>query len=70
MVNAGNINKIIGLILDRNNKRIIKDYNSADNIREKLHNLGVIIEDLPNGIRFKFKNKHIFNKNNCINLVP
>ena len=52
-----NINKedILKLIEDRNNAKKEKNYQKADEIREELNKMGVIIQDTPNGVEWRLK---------------
>ncbi len=45
--------KLIGLIDQREQARKNKDYEKADKIREELKEKGIILEDTPQGIRWK-----------------
>ncbi len=44
-----NEDEINQLILDRNEARKLKDFNKADEIRDKLTSIGIDIEDTPDG---------------------
>ena len=46
---------IENLINERNKARKSKDFNKADEIRNKLSNMGIDIEDTPNGTIWKSK---------------
>ena len=43
------------LIKQRNEARKNKDWKTADEIRDKLNSMNVIIEDTPQGVRWKIK---------------
>jgi len=45
------------LIEKREKARKAKDWKTADEIRRKLKKLGIILEDTPEGVRWKIKNK-------------
>ena len=46
---------IENLIDERNQARLSKDFNKADEIRDKLTKIGVEIEDTPNGTIWRSK---------------
>ena len=45
--------KIMELIAQRNQARLDKDFAMSDKIRDDLKNQGIIIEDTPNGTRYR-----------------
>ena len=47
--------KIKKLIDEREESRERKDWKKADEIRNKLKEMGVLLEDTPDGIKWKFK---------------
>lgn len=50
---ASNVEKIEALIADRNKARKDKDWKSADEIRELLASIGIVIEDSPKGTSWR-----------------
>ncbi len=53
----GNKLHIEKLIEERQNARKNKDFQTADNIRNQLNEMGIILEDTPNGVRWSYKGK-------------
>jgi len=54
---TGLLEEIIGVLIDvRNEMRKRKEWEIADSIREKLKNIGVILEDTPQGTKWTVKN--------------
>jgi cysteinyl-tRNA synthetase len=49
------VNKIEQLIADRNSARQSKNWSEADRCRDNLTQMGILIEDTPNGTEWKLK---------------
>jgi cysteinyl-tRNA synthetase len=47
--------ELAALIEERNKARAAKDFRRADEVRAELENRGVVLEDTPNGVRWKRK---------------
>lgn len=52
------LDKTVNLLIEQRNKaREQKDFQSADNIRDKLSKIGILLEDKPEGTQWRMKSK-------------